>query len=141
MNPTGIAALAVLSICALSACAPTTPTFDQNFGESARVLQAQQVRNPEAPVANRDKLPDGLDGRAAHAGLRAVSEELVHHPAAAQPMSSRLASELASDRGERADKHRARAVRFRSCETRQTMLESEPLNALIVSQDPRQTRR
>ena len=50
---------------ALAACVPTSPAFDRSFGDSVKALQAQQVRNPNATVANRDKLPDGIDGRAA----------------------------------------------------------------------------
>ena len=61
--------LAVILACSVAACAPATPVFDQQFGGSARTLQAQQVRNPNAPVANRDKLPDGIDGRAAREGI------------------------------------------------------------------------
>ena len=49
----------------LAACVPTSPAFDRSFGDSVKALQAQQVRNPNASLANRDKLPDGIDGRAA----------------------------------------------------------------------------
>lgn len=62
---TPITLIAAGALLALTACAPTTPAFDQDFGSSVRKLQAQQVRNPNATVANQGKLPDGIDGRAA----------------------------------------------------------------------------
>lgn len=82
MNSTRIAALAALSICTLSACVPTAPAFDERFSESTRVLQAQQVRNPEAPVANRDKLPDGLEGRAAREAYERYQKTFTDPPPA-----------------------------------------------------------
>jgi hypothetical protein len=58
--------LAVIgALVGLAACAPTTPTFDHQFGKAVRTLHAQQVRDPDAPIANRDRLVDGLDGRTA----------------------------------------------------------------------------
>ena len=80
MNSTGVTALAVLSICILSACAPTTPTMDQNFGDTSRVLRAQQVRNPDAPVANRDRPVDGMDGRAAHSAYGRYQRSFTNPP-------------------------------------------------------------
>lgn len=80
MNSTGTTVLAALAIFALSACAPTTPNYDQNFGEASRVLRAQQTYNPEAPVANRDKLPDGLDGRAAREAYERYQQSFTTPP-------------------------------------------------------------
>lgn len=55
--------LAVSAACLLSACAPTTPQWDANFGNSVRTAFEQQIINPDA-----SKNPDpvsGMDGRAA----------------------------------------------------------------------------
>lgn len=49
--------------CMLSACAPTTPHWDTNFGNSVRAAVAQQTLNPEASQ-NPDQVR-GMDGRAA----------------------------------------------------------------------------
>lgn len=49
----------------VTACAPTSPTFDRHFGETVPALRAQQTRNPDAPVANQGKSTDGLQGRSA----------------------------------------------------------------------------
>jgi hypothetical protein len=49
----------------VAACAPTTPTFDHEFGNAVRALHAQQVRHPDAPTANAARAADGLDGRSA----------------------------------------------------------------------------
>ena len=54
MSPTLGRILLTLAAAASAACAPTSPNFDQNFGASTRILNAQQVYNPNAPVANRD---------------------------------------------------------------------------------------
>jgi hypothetical protein len=56
---------AIGALLGLSACAPTTPTFDREFGNAVRALNAQQLRHPDAPMAHRERLPDGLDGRSA----------------------------------------------------------------------------
>lgn len=64
----------------VSGCAPTSPVFDQNFGASVKTLTAQQVRNPNAPVANRDTMPDGLDGRAALGALENYERSYVPAP-------------------------------------------------------------
>ena len=80
MNSTGITALAALAIFTLSACAPTTPNFDENFGETSRVLRAQQTHNPDAPIANRDKLPDGLEGRAAREAYERYQQSFTTPP-------------------------------------------------------------
>ena len=80
MNTTGMTALAALAICTLTACAPTTPNLDNNFGEASRVLRAQQTRNPDAPVANRDKLPDGLEGRAAREAYERYQQSFTNPP-------------------------------------------------------------
>jgi hypothetical protein len=55
--------IALAAICLLSACAPTTPHFDANFGNTVRTAIAQQTLNPEAS-ANATPV-SGMDGRAA----------------------------------------------------------------------------
>jgi type IV pilus biogenesis protein CpaD/CtpE len=50
----------------LSACASSTPHYDQHFGESVRATLASQVINPAAS-ANPNPVA-GIDGRAAIAG-------------------------------------------------------------------------
>lgn len=55
--------LAVSAAGLLSACAPTTPEWDANFGNSVRTAFAQQIINPDASQ-NTDPVT-GMDGRAA----------------------------------------------------------------------------
>ena len=54
---------------AMTGCVSSGTNFDRNFGDANRTLAAQQTRNPSAPVANREKLPDGMDGRSAREAL------------------------------------------------------------------------
>jgi hypothetical protein len=56
-----MAALIMLSGAVLTGCAPTTPNWDQHFGEAQRMMMAQQVLNPDAGMKN---LPDSMDGSA-----------------------------------------------------------------------------
>lgn len=56
-----IAALMMLSGAVLTGCAPTTPNWDQHFGEAQRMMMAQQVLNPDAGMKS---LPDSMDGGA-----------------------------------------------------------------------------
>lgn len=66
----------------LSACVQPTPAFDRHFGEATRIMAAQQTRNPDAPVANASKLPDGLDGRAARDTIDRYQRGFVEPPRA-----------------------------------------------------------
>ncbi|GAA4411539.1 hypothetical protein [Quisquiliibacterium transsilvanicum] len=84
MRTTLIGAGAV-GLMALAGCAPTTPVFDRGFGESARILHAQQVRDPAAAEANRDRPVDGLDGRAAKQALDRYQKSFGDPPKAASP--------------------------------------------------------
>jgi hypothetical protein len=62
------ARLAMLAGAALlSACANTTPEWDRQFGQAARITLAQQVLHPEA-ARNADPVA-GMDGRAANAAF------------------------------------------------------------------------
>lgn len=47
----------------LAACAPITPELDKHFGQSVRVMTAQQTLAPEASA---NAAGPALDGRAAH---------------------------------------------------------------------------
>ena len=60
-------ALLVAAACLLSACAPTTPQWDANFGNSVRAAVAAQTLNPEASQ-NPDQVR-GMDGRAAREAM------------------------------------------------------------------------
>lgn len=56
-----LAMLALPISAVLSGCAPTTPRWDQNFGEAQRMMMAQQVINPDAGMK---ELPSVMDGGA-----------------------------------------------------------------------------
>jgi hypothetical protein len=62
-----IKSAAVLAVLcgALSGCTSPTPAFDARFGESVRQLSAQQTLHPQATLTNRDRIPEGLEGRPA----------------------------------------------------------------------------
>lgn len=51
----------------LAGCAPTTPLFDRQFGDTVRIAVARQLVNPAA-AANRNPVA-GADGRSAQAAL------------------------------------------------------------------------
>lgn len=65
MRHATVAICSGLAFATLTACAPTTPVFDRQFGEATRSLTAQQIVDTNAPVANRNRIPEGMDGRAA----------------------------------------------------------------------------
>ncbi|WP_420474705.1 hypothetical protein [Noviherbaspirillum sp. ST9] len=53
-----------LILCAAAAgCAPLTPELDKHFGESVRVMNAQQTLAPEA---SSNTAVTAMDGRASH---------------------------------------------------------------------------
>jgi len=57
--------LAAACLLALGGCAATaSPEWDARFGESARMLSAQQVIDPAAPTRNAQSVPR-TDGRTA----------------------------------------------------------------------------
>lgn len=82
ISPARIALTTAVSS-ALVACAPTTPTFDRNFSETTRALTAQQVRDPGAPVANRDRPPDALDGTVTREAINRYRHTFTEPPPAA----------------------------------------------------------
>ncbi|MES2151436.1 MAG: hypothetical protein V4508_16795 [Pseudomonadota bacterium] len=67
--------LAVLSL--LAGCAPTTPRWDSQFGQSARATRAIQVANPAPGMQDT---PAGMDGQAARAALLRYEQSFVTPP-------------------------------------------------------------
>ena len=60
---------ALLSVVLICGCVNPTPVFDQYSGQSITALRAQQTVNPNAPVDNEKRVPEGMDGRAARETL------------------------------------------------------------------------
>ncbi len=56
-----LASLMLLSGAILTGCAPTTPHWDQHFGEAQRMMMAQQVLDHDAGLKD---LPTTMDGNA-----------------------------------------------------------------------------
>lgn len=56
-------------IMVLAGCASTTPQFDAQFSNTTRALFSHQVLDAEAPERNRDRVVEGLEGRAAREAL------------------------------------------------------------------------
>ncbi len=56
-----LASLMLLSGAILTGCAPTTPHWDQHFGEAQRMMMAQQVIDHDAGLRER---PTSMDGNA-----------------------------------------------------------------------------
>lgn len=56
-------AIPMLICVSLAGCAPITPELDKRFGDSIRVIRAQQTLAPEASA---NTAITQLDGRAAH---------------------------------------------------------------------------
>ncbi len=61
-----VAALVMLTGAVLTGCAPTTPQWDQRFGEAERMMMARQVLNPDAGMR---ELPTTMDGPASREGV------------------------------------------------------------------------
>lgn len=73
----------------LSACAPTSPRMDRQFGESVRMSIAQQILNPDAAANN---VPDALDGMAARNSVDRYRNSFREPPAAADGFTIGLGS-------------------------------------------------
>ncbi len=58
-----------------SGCAPTSPRFDSHFGESVRMVTAQQVLNPDAGTKPVPEAMDGASARETIVGYRASFRE------------------------------------------------------------------
>ncbi len=66
----------------LAGCAPTTPQWDSNFGNSVRASVAAQVADPAA--VNNTRSVNGIDGTAARATQKAYERSFLT-PATASP--------------------------------------------------------
>lgn len=69
----------------LCACAPTTPNFNRHFSEPVRTLEFQQQLRPQAAMANRMRVPEGLDGRSARETLERYHKSFEQAPRQANP--------------------------------------------------------
>lgn len=73
--------LPVFLAVALTACVPTTPRLDAQFGTSVSMARAQQTANPDA--SHNTSLVKGFDGQAADATVDNYRESFVNpRPAA-----------------------------------------------------------
>ena len=54
--------VAAIGVVLSSGCAPTSPRYDSHFGESVRMLTAQQTINPDA---GSKQVPEAMEGAAA----------------------------------------------------------------------------
>lgn len=75
---TPAAAALLASLFALSACAPVTPHWDDQFGKSVKFAVAQQTANPEAS-RNTDPVT-GIDGRAAAESIKRYQDSFREPP-------------------------------------------------------------
>ena len=68
MKPSSLVAAvtAIVAVFLLSACAQTTPRVDSRFGESTRMLIAQQTLNPDA---GSKQVTESVDASAAREAL------------------------------------------------------------------------
>lgn len=64
----------------ISGCAPTTPAFDRHFGETVPALRAQQILDPNAPVANQGRNVEGIDGRSAREAVERYHQSFAEPP-------------------------------------------------------------
>jgi hypothetical protein len=62
-------ALGLVTAICVAGCVNPTPVFDAHAGQSLTTLRAQQTLNPDAPMANAKRIPEGMDGRAARETL------------------------------------------------------------------------
>ncbi len=76
----------VLSASLLVACGSTTPNWDARFGDSVRMLNAQQVARPQA-AANQDPVA-GMDGKSARAAVERYERSLPEPKAAVAPVTN-----------------------------------------------------
>lgn len=69
-----IVPLCLMAVC-LSACVPTTPEWDSQFGESARKSASLQIRNPNAGATPVSESMEGHAGREAIGRYRSSFKE------------------------------------------------------------------
>ncbi len=68
----------------LSACAPTTPRWDSQFGETVRLTAQQQVLNPDA---GGDAPVNGIDGATGRESIGRYRSSFREPPPPAAPIS------------------------------------------------------
>jgi hypothetical protein len=105
MSPSIVHALRSAAALALAgaatACAPVTPVFDNQFGQSVRSLSAQQVRNPDAPTANAGRPVDGIDARAGREAVERYYRSFNDPPRVANPFVIGVSGQSGNEGGER----------------------------------------
>lgn len=78
-------AAGVCALLSVVACVPTAPAFEQGFGSSVRTAVAEQTMNPNATQANANKIPEGLDGRAARETMERYQRSFEQAPKQSSP--------------------------------------------------------
>lgn len=76
--------LPLVCLCTLSACAPTTPQWDKQFGESVRQARSQQIMNPQA---GGDAPVNGVDGAVARESIGRYRSSFREVPPAPAPLT------------------------------------------------------
>jgi hypothetical protein len=76
--------LSLFSLTVLSACAPTSPQWDKQFGESVRQSRAQQTLHPQA---GGDAPVNGVDGVVARESVGRYRSSFREPPPAPAPLS------------------------------------------------------
>ena len=66
--------LCLIAVC-VSACVPTTPQWDSQFGETARKTTALQILNPDAGTGTVSESMEGQAGREAIGRYRSSFKE------------------------------------------------------------------
>lgn len=54
-----------VAVILMAGCVSSSPSFDDQFGQSVPTLRAQQIANPQAAIENQERAVTGMDGRAA----------------------------------------------------------------------------
>jgi hypothetical protein len=77
-------AIPAIFILALCACVPTTPQWDQRFGESVSQIRNQQILDPQA---GGDAPVNGVDGAAARESIGRYRNSFRELPPASSPLT------------------------------------------------------
>lgn len=75
LGPGSLVLLMLLTATLLTACVPTTPNWDSQFGDAARLSVAQQTLNPDAGSAQVSESVDGNASREAMGRYRSSFKE------------------------------------------------------------------
>jgi len=75
---------ASISLSMLCACVPTTPRWDQQFGDAVRQAQSQQIINPQA---GGDTPVNGIDGSVARESIGRYRSSFREPPPAPAPLT------------------------------------------------------